>query len=109
VQRRDSSRQLLFDGQMQLCGRRAGRDALPEMVRAVQQPQELAFAGIHAISPRLLPLMKEEGVFSIIDCYLRLAVLEKRFLPSRRRLLLARSRQGKGSGASGAGNGTGSF
>jgi NDP-sugar pyrophosphorylase family protein len=73
VQRRDSSRQLLFDGQMQLCGRRAGRDALPEMVRAVQQPQELAFAGIHAISPRLLPLMKEEGVFSIIDCYLRLA------------------------------------
>jgi mannose-1-phosphate guanylyltransferase len=73
VQQRDSSRQLLFDEQMQLCGRRAGREAQPEMLRAVQQTQELAFSGIHVISPRLLPLMKEEGVFSIIDCYLRLA------------------------------------
>jgi NDP-sugar pyrophosphorylase family protein len=58
---------------MELCGRRAGRDAQPEMVRSVQQPQALAFSGIHVISPRLLPLMKEKGVFSIIDCYLRLA------------------------------------
>lgn len=73
VHRRDSSRQLVFDEQMQLCGRRAGRDVEPEMVRAVEQPHELAFSGIHVISPRLLPLMKEEGVFSIIDCYLRLA------------------------------------
>jgi mannose-1-phosphate guanylyltransferase len=73
VQQRHSSRQLLFDEQMQLCGRRAGRDAQPEMVRAVPQPQALAFSGIHVVSPRLLPLMKEDGVFSIIDCYLRLA------------------------------------
>jgi mannose-1-phosphate guanylyltransferase len=73
VQQRDSSRQLIFDEQMQLCGRRAGRDKQSEMVRATQQPQSLAFSGIHVISPRLLPLMKEEGVFSIIDSYLRLA------------------------------------
>ncbi len=73
VQQRDSSRQLLFDEQMQLCGRRAGRDAQPEIVRTVQQSQALAFSGIHVISRRLLPLMKEEGVFSIIDSYLRLA------------------------------------
>lgn len=73
VHQRGSSRQLLFDKQMQLCGRRVGRDRQPEMVRAVQQPQELAFSGVHVISPRLLPLMKEENVFSIIDCYLRLA------------------------------------
>lgn len=73
VQQRDSSRQLIFDEQMQLCGRRAGRDKQSEMVRAAQQPQSLAFSGIHVISPRLLPLMKEEGVFSIIDSYLRLA------------------------------------
>ena len=43
VQQRDSSRQLLFDEQMQLCGRRAGRDAQPEMVRTVQRA---ASAGI---------------------------------------------------------------
>ncbi|MEQ1472718.1 MAG: nucleotidyltransferase family protein, partial [Candidatus Acidiferrum sp.] len=39
----------------------------------VEQPQALAFSGIHVISPRLLSLMKEDGAFSIIDCYLRLA------------------------------------
>jgi NDP-sugar pyrophosphorylase family protein len=73
VQQRDSSRQLIFDEKMQLCGRRAGRDAQPEMVCTAQQTQSLAFSGIHVISPRLLTLMKEDGVFSIIDCYLRLA------------------------------------
>src|SRR3984957_11329665 len=73
VQHRDSSRQLLFDEQLQLCGRRAGRDAKPEIVRAAPKKESLAFSGIHVISPRLLMLMKEEGVFSIIDTYLRLA------------------------------------
>jgi len=34
----------------------------------------LAFSGIHMISsPRLLPMMTEEGVFSVIATYLRLA------------------------------------
>lgn len=33
----------------------------------------LAFCGIHVISPRLLETMEEEGVFSIIETYLRLA------------------------------------
>ena len=33
----------------------------------------LAFSGIHLISPRLLNLITESGVFSIIDTYLRLA------------------------------------
>ena len=73
VQHRDSSRQLLFDEQLQLCGRRAGREAKPEIVRAAPKTDALAFSGIHVISPRLLTLMKEEGVFSIIDTYLRLA------------------------------------
>lgn len=35
--------------------------------------QSLAFSGIHLISPRLLPMLTEEGVFSIIPAYLRLA------------------------------------
>ena len=42
------------------------------MVRDAKETQELAFSGIHIISPRLLSVMTEEGVFSIIDCYLRL-------------------------------------
>jgi NDP-sugar pyrophosphorylase family protein len=73
VQRRDASRQLLFDGQMQLCGRRARRDASPEVVRASAETEPLAFTGIHVISPRLLTMMSEEGAFSIIETYLRLA------------------------------------
>jgi NDP-sugar pyrophosphorylase family protein len=73
VQERETSRYLLFDEQRQLCGRRAGRDQKPEMVRPSARTQALAFAGIHVISPRLLTKMTEEGVFSIITSYLRLA------------------------------------
>jgi NDP-sugar pyrophosphorylase family protein len=73
VQHRDSSRQLLFDEHHQLCGRRASREAKPEIVRTAPETDALAFSGIHVISPRLLTLMKEEGIFSIIDTYLRLA------------------------------------
>ena len=73
VRKRESSRQLLFDEHQQLCGRRAGRDREPEIVRPSQQRQALAFSGIHIISPRLLAMMKEEGIVSIIDSYLRLA------------------------------------
>ena len=73
VQSRDTSRHLLFDAQLQLCGRRSGPGKEPELVRATPQPQALAFSGIHVISPRLFALMKEEGSFSIITTYLRLA------------------------------------
>jgi len=73
VQHRDSRRQLLFDEQLQLCGRRVGREAKLEIVRTAPKTEASAFSGIHVISPRLLTLMKEEGVFSIIDTYLRLA------------------------------------
>jgi NDP-sugar pyrophosphorylase family protein len=73
VQKRESSRQLLFDEHLQLCGRRAGRDRESEIVRPSPRMQALAFSGIHVISPRLLAKMTEEGVFSIITSYLRLA------------------------------------
>lgn len=73
VQRRDSSRQLLFDQTGQLCGRRKGREKNDEVVRPSEVLEPLAFSGIHVISPRLLSLMTEDGVFSIIDTYLRLA------------------------------------
>ncbi len=73
VHKRESSRQLLFNDEMQLCGRRAGKDKEPEIVCRAEHLDPLAFTGIHMISPRLLGLMKEDGIFSIIDCYLRLA------------------------------------
>ena len=73
VQDRDSSRYLLFDDALRLCGRQIGRDGTTEVVRPSARLQALAFCGIHIISPRLLPMMTEQGVFSIIDVYLRLA------------------------------------
>lgn len=73
VQERESSRQLLFDHEGLLCGRRGGRNRETEIVRVAPKLAPLAFSGIHVISGRLLELMTETGVFSIIDTYLRLA------------------------------------
>jgi NDP-sugar pyrophosphorylase family protein len=73
VQNRQTSRYLLFDENNELCGRRAGRDQSPELVRNVRNPRALAFSGIHVISPLLLKNLSEEGPFSIITSYLRLA------------------------------------
>jgi NDP-sugar pyrophosphorylase family protein len=72
VQRRETSRYLLFDFDLLLSGRRIVREKKDEIVRAAGV-EPLAFTGIHVISPRLLELMDEDGAFSIIDLYLRLA------------------------------------
>jgi NDP-sugar pyrophosphorylase family protein len=80
VQDRTTSRYLLFDQQLQLCGRRSGRDQPDELVRSSPELKPLAFSGIHVISPRLLPLMREEGIFSIITSYLDLAARQEKIL-----------------------------
>jgi NDP-sugar pyrophosphorylase family protein len=73
VQDRETSRYLLFDEQGQLCGRQAGGDQTPEMARPSGRVQALAFSGVHVISSRLLSMMSENGAFSILQAYLRLA------------------------------------
>lgn len=73
VQRRETSRYLLFDEQNQLCGRRTGQNQPPEMVRPLQNSRALAFSGVHIISPRLLESLSGDGAFSIITSYLSLA------------------------------------
>ncbi len=83
VQDRETSRYLLFDERLQLCGRRSGRDQETEVVRSSQQVQALAFSGIHVISPRLFAMMIEEGVFSIITSYLHLAAHGEKILAFR--------------------------
>jgi NDP-sugar pyrophosphorylase family protein len=67
VQDRKTSRPLVFDEHLQLRGRGEG----------------LAVSGIHVISPRLLDLMHEEGVFSIIDTYVSLAARGEKILAFR--------------------------
>ena len=83
VQDRKTSRYLLFDGQLQLCGRRSGDDQVPELVRSSEQVNALAFSGIHVISPRLLSMLTEDGAFSIITSYLRLAAQGEKILAFR--------------------------
>jgi NDP-sugar pyrophosphorylase family protein len=73
VQDRETYRYLLFDEQLRLCGRRFGREVKNECVRPSAAAQALAFSCIHVISPRFLPMMAEEGAFSIFTTYLRLA------------------------------------
>jgi NDP-sugar pyrophosphorylase family protein len=89
VQARETSRPLLFDNNLQLRGRRTSgpepaewgcarqTTATPSHAGTTSAPEDsgqaLAFSGIHMISPRLLPMLTEEGVFSIIPAYLCLA------------------------------------
>jgi NDP-sugar pyrophosphorylase family protein len=77
VQERESSRQLLFDDSLQLCGRKS-QGQQPESARPARKTQPLAFCGIHVISRRIFPLLEEEGVFSIIPAYLRLSAAGER-------------------------------
>lgn len=64
VQDRQTSRYLLFDQAGRLCGKSS--TPKPEF-------QSLGFTGIHVISPRLLSMMGDKDVFSIITTYLDLA------------------------------------
>ena len=82
VQQRKTSRHLLFDECGQLCGRQTGADA-PEMVGPSQQPTALAFSGVHIISPQLLSMITEQGVFSIVTTYLRLSAEGQRIVAFR--------------------------
>jgi NDP-sugar pyrophosphorylase family protein len=80
VQERETSRYLCFDEHDQFCGRRAGRDLEPEIVRRSAQVHARAFSGVHVISPRFLTMIEEEGAFSIIATYLRLAARGEKIL-----------------------------
>jgi len=82
VQDRKTSRYLLFDEQLQLCGRRSGSEEA-ELVRSSQQVRALAFSGVHVISPRLFQMMTEQGAFSIITSYLHLAAEGEQILAFR--------------------------
>ncbi len=83
VRDRETSRYLAFDEKHQLCGRRAGHEQTPELVRPAAQVHTWAFSGIHVISPRIFELMTEEGAFSIINSYLRLAAQGENILAFR--------------------------
>jgi len=73
VQRRVTSRYLLFDERGELCGRRTGDEGEVELARPAAEMHSLAFSGIHVISPNIFAKMKGVGAFSIISTYLDLS------------------------------------
>jgi NDP-sugar pyrophosphorylase family protein len=81
VQGRDTSRHLLFDENLQLRRRELEpqRDGTASSSSS-SELQPLGFCGVHVVSPRIFALMPEEGVFSIIPTYLRLASQGERIL-----------------------------
>ena len=69
VTNRNTSRYLLFDENNFLCGwlnEKTGE-------QKGKPGNKKAFSGIHIISPKIFQHIKEEGKFSMIDLYLRLA------------------------------------
>ncbi len=75
VSPRPARRQLLFDQDLRLVGwtdTATGEVRSPHTDLQPQQCRQLAFAGIHVIHPRLLPLLQEQPEkFGIIDFYLQ--------------------------------------
>jgi NDP-sugar pyrophosphorylase family protein len=86
VQDRPSSRALLFNPQGLLRGRApiaSGGAIATDAIARAQDLHSLAFCGIHVLSPRIFSRMHEEGTFSIVTAYLRLAGEGERILAFR--------------------------
>lgn len=72
VMKRESSRQLLFDEHMILCGWVNNNTHQQRISREVTWMQPFAFSGIQVLSPEILQ-MPFAGKFSMIDVYLHFA------------------------------------
>lgn len=82
VQRREASRFLRFDDhglQARIDTREGGGEETARPVHG--EAVDRAFAGIHVISPAIFDLLDDDGSFSIIEPYLRLAGVGYRILP----------------------------
>jgi NDP-sugar pyrophosphorylase family protein len=83
VAERATDRRLLFDDRG-LMGRLDGGKEVDLRVRpAAGEVRALPFAGVHVASPRIFDLLTEQGAFSILEPYLRLAAAGERILPVR--------------------------
>ena len=77
VMKRSSSRELLFDDKMFLCGwRNNGTGELKE-ARSCSDPSGYAFSGIQVVSPAIFSDSPFGGKFSLIDLYLHAARAKK--------------------------------
>ncbi|PVX49964.1 nucleotidyltransferase-like protein [Balneicella halophila] len=77
VRKRETSRYLQFDADNHLCGWINTKTGEQKESRDAYKLFNYAFSGIQFLSPRILKKTEEQGAFSIIDLYLRLAVNEQ--------------------------------
>ncbi|WP_321516738.1 nucleotidyltransferase family protein [Marinifilum fragile] len=78
MRKRESSRYLYFNKEKQLTGWKNCKTGEVKQARVdMEESKPLAFSGIHIVDPKLFDLIEEDGKFSIIDLYLRLAKTEK--------------------------------
>ncbi|HVX48660.1 MAG TPA: sugar phosphate nucleotidyltransferase [Chitinophagaceae bacterium] len=70
---RATSRYFLFGDNNTLCGWRNVKTGEEKIVRHEYHLVQKAFSGVHVISGRMLPLITQEGKFSMVDVYLSLA------------------------------------
>ena len=80
VQSRATSRPLLFDAEDRLVRRATAAKSASAPDSSAQSLEPLAFSGIHVISPRIFAKLDEEGAFSIVEAYVRLANQGERIL-----------------------------
>jgi len=73
VSDRNTSRYFLFDQQNMLSGWENVKTGEKKIVKNAGPLFQKAFSGIHVINGSLLPLIKQEGKFSMVDVYLDLA------------------------------------
>lgn len=74
VTTRPSTRCLLFNQDLTLCGWQNRKTQEQKIVRSAEVDLvPLAFSGVHVIDPALFALMPPNDVFSIIDVYLQVA------------------------------------
>ncbi len=73
VMKRESSRMLLFDKEMTLCGWVNNKTNEERISRQVSSLDLFAFSGIQVLSQAVLNNIPFEGKFSLIDLYLHLA------------------------------------
>lgn len=78
VRKKTASRELLVNGENRLCGWRNNRTGeVKHQWGDLDTLFPCAYDGIQVVSPRLFEKITEEGVFSVIDVYLRLCPREK--------------------------------
>ncbi len=81
VNNRETRRFLIFDAENLLCGWKSLNVNKEVVSRPPKgKPQDLGFCGIHIISPDIFNKMTEDGVFSIITSYMRLAAEGERII-----------------------------